>query len=470
MTTDDPNSEFLSEANWQKLIRSIQCRQAVPVIGPGLMVMDEIGGEKNVNLYQWLAPRLADELGLPAEKGPFTQLNQVACEHLVRNGAAEEIHDCLRMIIDDLGNPDCQPLKDLSSITDFDLYVTSTFDPFLAKTLETCRQDFTIHTHEDGGDDANLFHFHPGSPQDLPPRINKPSVYHLLGYVNTYPEFAVWEEDYMEFIYGLIGHRDDLKNLLGYLNHRYLLLLGAPFSDWVVRFLLRIAKDKPLSSRQSQMNYLADDPSNLEEKMVFFFDRVVGTTHIIQGNPAGFVAELVKRWRDKKGITDSGRTDQWASMPNKIPKGAVFVSYASEDAAAAQDLVESLQEAGVPVWFDKSRLRVGTNFDLELEQAVKGQCSFFISLISGTTEADTERTRYFHKEREWAVQRYVPGYEFYLPVIIDDSIDNKDVHCEPEAFSSIHMQRVIRKEDADQFGELMSGLLRRYQEADRVLV
>ena len=38
---------------------------------------------------------------------------------------------------------------------------------------------------------------------------------------------------------------------------------------------------------------------------------------------------------------------------------AVFLSYASEDAAAAQRICEALRATGIEVWFDQSELRGG---------------------------------------------------------------------------------------------------------------
>jgi hypothetical protein len=37
--------------------------------------------------------------------------------------------------------------------------------------------------------------------------------------------------------------------------------------------------------------------------------------------------------------------------------GAIFLSYASEDAEAAQRICEALRSAGLEVWFDQSELR-----------------------------------------------------------------------------------------------------------------
>ncbi|MGA2397153.1 MAG: toll/interleukin-1 receptor domain-containing protein [Steroidobacteraceae bacterium] len=49
--------------------------------------------------------------------------------------------------------------------------------------------------------------------------------------------------------------------------------------------------------------------------------------------------------RDAGAVTDPGQ--------------AVFLSYASQDAAAALQLCNALRQAGIEVWFDQSELRGG---------------------------------------------------------------------------------------------------------------
>jgi hypothetical protein len=45
------------------------------------------------------------------------------------------------------------------------------------------------------------------------------------------------------------------------------------------------------------------------------------------------------------------------------PTGAVFLSYASEDMAAAERIANALRTAGIEVWFDQSELRGGDAWD-----------------------------------------------------------------------------------------------------------
>lgn len=99
----------------------------------------------------------------------------------------------------------------------------------------------------------------------------------------------------------------------------------------------------------------------------------------------------------------------------------------------------SLHSAGVPIWLDKGRLQAGENYDTTLEASVRVHSSFFISLISPETEADSGRTRYVHKERDWPAGRHVDGFIYYIPVSISPETppDWKPV-AEPACFGKIH--------------------------------
>jgi len=48
----------------------------------------------------------------------------------------------------------------------------------------------------------------------------------------------------------------------------------------------------------------------------------------------------------------------------------VFLSYASQDAAAAEGICEALRAAGVEVWFDQSELRGGDVWDQKIRREI----------------------------------------------------------------------------------------------------
>jgi nucleotide-binding universal stress UspA family protein len=68
---------------------------------------------------------------------------------------------------------------------------------------------------------------------------------------------------------------------------------------------------------------------------------------------------------------------------------AVFLSYASQDAAAAQKICEALRAAGIEVWFDQSELRGGDAWDQKIRQQIR-DCALFLPIISQNTQARSE--------------------------------------------------------------------------------
>ena len=69
--------------------------------------------------------------------------------------------------------------------------------------------------------------------------------------------------------------------------------------------------------------------------------------------------------------------------PNQAstPTGAVFLSYASQDAEAARSICDALRSAGIEVWFDQSELRGGDAWDHKIRQQIH-DCALFSPIIS----------------------------------------------------------------------------------------
>jgi hypothetical protein len=71
-----------------------------------------------------------------------------------------------------------------------------------------------------------------------------------------------------------------------------------------------------------------------------------------------------------------------SAKPTSTPTGAVFLSYASQDAGAAQKICEALRAGGIEVWFDKSELRGGDAWDQMIRRQIRA-CRLFVPVISG---------------------------------------------------------------------------------------
>src|SRR5499427_4121632 len=101
------------------------------------------------------------------------------------------------------------------------------------------------------------------------------------------------------------------------------------------------------------------------------------------------------------------------------PTGAVFLSYASQDAEAAEKICAALRAAGIEVWFDKSELRGGDAWDRQIKQQIH-DCRLFIAVISANSERRDEG--YFRREWKLAVDRthdMADKRAFLVPVVID---------------------------------------------------
>jgi TolB-like protein/tetratricopeptide (TPR) repeat protein len=136
---------------------------------------------------------------------------------------------------------------------------------------------------------------------------------------------------------------------------------------------------------------------------------------------------------------------------------AVFLSYASQDAEAAQRICEGLRTAGVEVWFDQSELRGGEAWDASIRRQIK-TCALFIAVISRTTHDRIEG--YFRLEWKLAVDRshlIAADQAFLLPVVIDDT--RKGDERVPERFREVQWTRVPGGETPPAFVELVKRLL-----------
>jgi TolB-like protein/cytochrome c-type biogenesis protein CcmH/NrfG len=120
------------------------------------------------------------------------------------------------------------------------------------------------------------------------------------------------------------------------------------------------------------------------------------------------------------------------------PSKAVFLSYASQDAAAARSICEALSRGGVEVWFDQSELRGGDAWDQRIRQQIQ-DCALFIPVISANTQRRQEG--YFRLEWRLADQRthlMSRNKTFIVPVAIDATADSGA----PDSFSIVQWTRL----------------------------
>jgi DNA-binding CsgD family transcriptional regulator len=143
--------------------------------------------------------------------------------------------------------------------------------------------------------------------------------------------------------------------------------------------------------------------------------------------------------------------------PTRASHQAVFLSYASEDADAAQLICTALRAAGIEVWFDQSELRGGDVWDAAIKRQIKS-CALFMPIISAQTRARAEG--YFRLEWKLAIDRshlIAADKAFLVPVVIDSARDS-DTRV-PDRFREVQWTRLPGGEVSRAFVERVSKLL-----------
>lgn len=422
------------------------------------MTLDDNGTQ--VPLVDAIVPDFACEHGV--EHRPGMTLNEVACKFLEREGQGKRmaIYNTVTRLIDERANaPVPQALLDLAAITDFDVFVTTTFDSLLSRALEQSRPGWTV--------SKGRAVLHPTSIVDVPQPLPGTFLYHILGATDQHASFAIWEEDFMEYLAALLmGPQDNLRNLIGLLRNRSLLLIGSPFRNWFVRFFLFIAKRSGIALRNDTTGaYFADNLAS-DDPLVFYFDKVIGSPRVLPVEPSEFVRELRRRWSEKFALSPH---ELIKSLPAEMPRGYVFISYASEDKEAAFHLALGLHNAGVPVWLDKVRLHPGVEWETALRRAVKQRAALFLSLISSTTEGFTNEegsARFVMKERQWAAERHEPDLLFYVPVLISSGTTTQQ--NEPEVFRRRQAAKLPDGQLTPSFAERIVSWMNEFREKGEI--
>ena len=146
------------------------------------------------------------------------------------------------------------------------------------------------------------------------------------------------------------------------------------------------------------------------------------------------------------------------------PGNAVFLSYASQDAAAAKRIVDALRGARIEVWFDQSELRGGDAWDRRIRREIR-DCALFLPVVSRNTDQRTEG--YFRLEWHLADLRshqMARSRPFLFPVCIDDTPEK--LAEVPESFLLVQWTRLPAGETASAFAQRVQQVLAGLPPAD----
>ena len=144
-------------------------------------------------------------------------------------------------------------------------------------------------------------------------------------------------------------------------------------------------------------------------------------------------------------------------MPATPRSGAVFLSHASEDDAAALRIAAALRAAGIEVWLDRSALKGGDAWDHKIRQQLRN-CTLFMPVISRHTARRPEA--YFRLEWHLADQRTLlmaRSRAFIVPVCIDDTTEAEAEV--PDSFRAVQWTRLPGGTASQAFRERIASLV-----------
>jgi hypothetical protein len=392
-------SAGIAKERWEGLLDAIELGKVVPIVGRRLSLVQQPDGAPPLTLEQVAAERFARDLGidpLPAGWG-LAELHRAMAEK--DEFDLDTFHPKLKRLVAKL-TPQLEPLRKLAEITHFRLFLCTAFDGYLEQSVRTVRG---------ASETACSYNFAPGYENPMRPiaRPGEVCVYHLLGSLETCPNWAVTSEELVEFVLGLSSEKYRPEQLFTALKDKHLLAIGCQIPDWLGRFFLRALRNGPVS-QQKGLNLLVDDTLEADAAFERYLQTFGRKALVVSGDPVGFIDELHRRWKERVGDAPppptKGNDRQLTDMPAER-RAKVFLSYDHADGALAQQLFEYLHRQGIDVWKDDryGALTPSTNWDHEIRRQI-ADCACFVPLISRA--ASDKVDSYFWREWNQALDRW----------------------------------------------------------------
>ncbi|MEN4399167.1 toll/interleukin-1 receptor domain-containing protein [Mycolicibacterium senegalense] len=423
---------------WDDLLSHIREQRLVPVVGPELNVV----GDAQQTLTTLIGEQLVEKHRLAVPAGPTTMGEAVAAFLRIRGQIeGDRLYRDINKIIAKLDPQPGEALRNLAAIDDFRLFVATTPDRLLAKAVNDVRFRGRPMAREIAFSPVQSTSEH--SHNAAAPAAAETVVLNLFGRVAATPQYAIHEEDRLEWMHALLS---DTASLPDWLNHQMkdcaLLFIGCEIPDWVGRFLLRMSTNDRLSVEQKQF-FFAGCSSQYEPSLSDFFKTYCRSTQVQQldVSPTEFAADLRSRWEQESGPRPQVSQSVTRRAAPEMP--SIFISYMREDVVQARRLRDAINDIGGDVWLDEGELLAGDDWHAEILAAIRRTVKLFVPIISSKTEQAEEG--YVFNEWYEAVQRSrrIPGRSFILPVVVDDDYagDVSDYPRMRDCFGHLHIGR-----------------------------
>jgi len=408
---------------WDDLLDTIADGKVVPVLGHELLEADYEG--ERTTLQKLIAQRLATSRGFAIDARRHFELSDTVAAYLEQSRVRpDDPYPLVTRLVRNLQPPFPIPLalEQLAAIRPLDLFVTTTPDDLMARALDKVRHRGNEVTRRLA---FSLKQSTAAQAQAMDePRDGVPVVFNLFGRLSTLPDYALHEEDALEFIHGLVS-RDAAPPdwLMSRLRDRVLLFVGVHLPDWLERFVLRTVNRGPLRI-DHRTYHIAREVEPSASAVVLFFQRFGrdAKLNVYRGSAVEFVGELHRRWKERV-------PDDEVAPPQAEGRGSVFISYAWDNRPAVERLHQAILDLGGDAWFDRKKLLPGSDWEREIRAQIRQGVELFIAVLSDQTENKSRSEGVVFEEWSEAIarsRRFKWPRTFIVPVVVDAQASRVD--------------------------------------------
>jgi hypothetical protein len=195
--------------------------------------------------------------------------------------------------------------------------------------------------------------------------------------------------------------------------------------DWVTGFVTSISNSSGVEATAKA--------KNIAKKIATVISEKVGNTVSAQyvGSSYKLLGHTPERWMVSRILTTSYHifknldlditTDDIANMisQDSTNKDRVFISYAREDAEAANRLYDDLAMAGLNPWLDTKSLLAGQNWKIIIKDSIRNS-RYFIALLSSNSIGKRGYVQKELKEALEVLDEFPESQIFMIPVRLND--------------------------------------------------
>lgn len=403
----------MKQFNWDILLTLIKGKMVIPVIGSDLLNVNDNGTV--MPLYDYFVKQLAKTLDLSDYDMPFWVFVQNYQENTYLN-------DILFTVFNEIPEDkiDFGPLNKLALITDFNFYISLSFDCFLERAIKNINRQKTV----------NRINYSKVARQ-LNNQLNENAdihIYKMFGTINPANNYAKTRQEFFDYAFDHLRDSQYADYLLKNIEDKKFLFIGCKLPSMVKPHFTYSLVANGIGGINNNTLFLAQNDQDFEYLHYLGVKAEIYQTPKQHANNAvEFVNELHRRWLQEQ------------DRNNIQYEGDVYISYHENDKDIACELKNKLKSLGVSCICNTAEINLLQQNGLIEDQVSK--CNVFIPIVSGSSvQSDDDNERHLIELNVAKYRHYLFNDEsdtdsFIMPLFIEDSIDKSKM---PEILTKIN--------------------------------